>query len=98
MRRLRAFAYSLLVALAVFLYLALPTLRALYGQVVELPVYALVALAAGWIVWALLADSRGRTTNHGVPTDQADAEETEPDSEGAEPDVEEELATIKDET
>lgn len=54
MRRHRAFVYSVTVALGVFLYLSLPTLRELYGPIVNIPVYALVALVAGALTWDVL--------------------------------------------
>lgn len=47
MSRLRAAGYGGVVAVVVFVYLALPTLRQLFGPIVNLPVYAGVALAAG---------------------------------------------------
>jgi hypothetical protein len=89
MRRLRALAYSGAVALAVFVYLALPTLRALYGPVVTLPVYGVVALVAGGLVWVLLADrdSPERTAR------RADRDtDARP---GADEDVDEELARLR---
>jgi hypothetical protein len=92
MRRLRALGYSLFVAAAVFIYLALPTLREMYGQVVDLPVYAFVALTAGGLTWVLLAGSARRSTDHEVPTGEDDVDvETEAN-------VDEELATLKEET
>jgi hypothetical protein len=87
MGRLRALGYSAAVSLAVFVYLALPTLRELYGPVVNLPVYALLALVAGAATWAVLTDSNGTRTRR-------PAVEVDDDAEGSE-DVDEELARLR---
>lgn len=54
MDRLRALAYAGGVAVAVFAYLALPLLQELYGQVVNLPVYAVIALLAGGVTYSAI--------------------------------------------
>lgn len=87
MSRLRALGYSGAVSLAVFVYLGLPTLRELYGPVVNIPVYALIALVAGGATWAVLTDSeesRERQTAVEVGDDTARGE-----------DVDEELARLR---
>lgn len=87
MDRLRALGYSGAVSLAVFVYLALPTLRELYGPVVNLPVYALLALVAGAATWAVLTDSKGPRKRQPTVEVGDDAEESE--------DVDEELARLR---
>lgn len=87
MGRLRALGYSGAVSLAVFVYLALPTLRELYGPVVNLPVYALIALVAGGATWAVLADS-------GEPRERRPSVEVGEDAESRE-EVDEELARLR---
>jgi len=87
MDRLRALGYSGAVSLAVFVYLALPTLRELYGPVVNLPVYALLAVVAGAATWAVLTDSKGKRKRRPAVEVGDDAEESE--------DVDEELARLR---
>jgi hypothetical protein len=87
MSRLRALGYSGAVALAVFVYLALPTLRELYGPVVNLPVYALLALVAGGATWAVLTDSKGTAERRPAVEMDDDTEDNE--------DVDEELARLR---
>ena len=87
MGRLRALGYSGAVSLAVFVYLALPTLRELYGPVVNVPIYALVAIVAGGATWAVLTDSgesRERRPAGDVGNDEEESE-----------DVDEELARLR---
>jgi len=96
MRRLRALGYSGAVAAAVFVYLALPTLRELYGPVVNIPVYTLVALVAGGATWAVLSE-RGETPDHSRNRQarlRRGVEEEGDDGEGTE-DVDEELARLR---
>lgn len=87
MGRLRALGYSGAVSLAVFVYLALPTLRELYGPVVNVPIYALVALVAGGATWAVLTDSGESQERRPAVKVGGDAEESE--------DVDEELARLR---
>lgn len=47
MTRLRALGYGALVAVVAFYYLAVPTLRELFGPVAVLPAYAAVAVLVG---------------------------------------------------
>jgi len=54
MSRLRRLGYSAAVGITVFALLSIPVLGQLYGPVVYLPVYALVAFVAGGVTWALL--------------------------------------------
>lgn len=56
------------VALGLFTYLALPTLRKLYGTVVDIPVYAALAILAGAITYSMLSDlGRIRERRHENP-------------------------------
>jgi hypothetical protein len=87
MGRLRTLGYSGAVSLAVFVYLALPTLRELYGPVVNVPIYALVALVAGGATWAVLTDSSESRERRPAVDVGADGEEGE--------DVDEELARLR---
>ena len=87
MGRLRTLGYSGAVSLAVFVYLALPTLRELYGPVVNVPIYALVALVAGGATWAVLTDSSESRERRPAVDVGGDGEESE--------DVDEELARLR---
>ncbi|MEF8886411.1 MAG: hypothetical protein V5A30_01300 [Haloarculaceae archaeon] len=87
MDRLRALGYSGAVSLAVFVYLALPTLRELYGPVVNLPVYVLLALVAGGATWAVLTDSKATRERRPAVEMGDDTEDNE--------DVDEELARLR---
>jgi hypothetical protein len=87
MGRLRTLGYSGAVSLAVFVYLALPTLRELYGPVVNVPIYALVALVAGGATWAVLTDSSESRERRPAVDVGGDGEEGE--------DVDEELARLR---
>lgn len=87
MGRLRALGYSVAVSLAVFVYLALPTLREVYGPVVNIPIYALVALVAGGATWAVLTDSQESRERQAAVEVGDDVEEGE--------DVDEELARLR---
>jgi hypothetical protein len=87
MSRLRALGYSGAVSLAVFVYLGLPTLRELYGPVVNIPVYALVALVAGGATWAVLTDSEDTQERRPAVERGEDTGESE--------DVDEELARLR---
>jgi hypothetical protein len=89
MRRLRAFGYSILITLAVFVYLALPMLRSMFGPTVNLVIYGAVALLAGRIAWLLLAGVENTST------DQIEPDELDEDIEIDEDDVANELETIK---
>ena len=82
--RFRAFVYSGVVAATVFLYLALPTLRTIYGPVANIPVYALVALVAGRLTWLLLADRRGETRAEAGPGPRGDVADDADDDEAVE--------------
>lgn len=53
MRHIRAAAYGVGVAIAVFVYLGLPRLRELYGPEAILAAYAGIALIAGGITYSL---------------------------------------------
>jgi hypothetical protein len=53
MRHLRAAAYGIGVAIAVFVFLGLPMLRSLYGPEAILAAYAGIALIAGGITYSL---------------------------------------------
>ncbi|MEF8853730.1 MAG: hypothetical protein V5A28_15145 [Haloarculaceae archaeon] len=98
MGRLRAFGYSVVVAGTVFLYLALPTLRTLYGPVANIPVYALVALVAGGITWLFLVDRPGETPTAAGPGPRRDVEDDPDDDEAVEDEeVENELASLREE-
>lgn len=110
MGKLRAAAYAVGVAVAVFAYLALPLLRELYGPVVNLPVYAAVAVTAGVCTYSLVRTiqgiAAGNAEDPGVPGAVGDGEATGDDAvagrEGdatdrPEPDVDRELEQIKEE-
>ncbi len=103
MSRLRALAYAACVSVGVFVYLALPTLRDLFGPVANLVVYGFVALLAGVVTYGLVfrlydVDHEEASGSTGVSTvPEADPEETaeravEPSSE----DIDRELETIRD--
>jgi hypothetical protein len=89
MRRLRALGYSVLVSLVVFVYLALPMLRSMFGPAVNLVIYGAIALLAGRIAWLLLTDTAADSTP------EIDREVVEGDVEIDEEDVANELETIK---
>lgn len=94
MNGIRRGAYSLAVAVVVFLVLSLPVLTRLFGPVVYLPVYGLVAALAGAVAWSVF----GWLTGDG----ETGREEIEPVSNGAEADypeadVERELEDLKQE-
>jgi hypothetical protein len=97
MGRVRAFGYSVVVAGTVFLYLALPTLRTLYGPVANIPVYALVALVAGRLTWLLLVDRPGETPTEPGPGPSSDVEDDADDETVEDEEVESELATLREE-
>ncbi len=79
MKRRRVFGYSATVTIVVFVGLALPVLRQIYGPVVALVAYAGVALVAGGLTWSLLSrtsDSEtGNTTAHVVTSTTNDQSE-----------------------
>jgi len=54
MGRFRRLAYSVSVALLVFLILAVPVLSQLYGPVVYLPIYGFISLVVGSATWWVL--------------------------------------------
>jgi hypothetical protein len=102
MRRHRAFVYSITVALGVFLYLSLPTLRTLYGPIVNIPVYALVALVAGALTWDVLtgadetaASRAGLTGESGIETSGERATGPGRGEAGSEADVDDELTQLR---
>jgi hypothetical protein len=97
MGRVRAFGYSVVVAGTVFLYLALPTLRTLYGPVANIPVYALVALVAGRLTWLFLVDRPGETPTEPGPGPSSDVEDDADDETVEDEEVESELATLREE-
>lgn len=51
MGRLRAFLYASGVTFGVFAYLALPLLRQMYGPMVDLPVFGVIALVTGLLTY-----------------------------------------------
>jgi hypothetical protein len=107
MRRPRAFVYSVTVALGVFLYLSLPTLRELYGPIVNLPVYALVALVVGTLTWDVLTGAGDTATPqtelNGANSTESGGERTVGPAHpgesgpGAEADVDDELTQLRNE-
>jgi hypothetical protein len=105
MRRSRAFVYSVTITLGVFLYLSLPTLRELYGPIVNLPAYALVALVAGALTWDVLTGAGDTTTPRAEPSGERSSERTvEPGrssragtGSGNGADVDDELTQLRDE-
>lgn len=109
MARTRAAAYAVGVAVAVFAYLALPLLRELYGPVVNLPVYAAVALTAGICTYSLVRTIQGIARDDAgdpaVPGDvggESAGDDAAADHEGEgtdrpAPDVDRELEQIKEE-
>lgn len=105
MSRARAAAYATGVAIAVFAYLALPLLRELYGPVVDLPVYAAVALTVGVCTYSLVRTVQGALAGANDPaTDPAGSRreevldgEAEGREDRPEPDVDRELEQIKEE-
>jgi uncharacterized membrane protein (DUF485 family) len=100
MGRLRTFGVSLAVATAVFVYLALPLLQRMFGEWVNIPVYAGIALLAGAITWAVVSglssavddDPAGVRARREFDRDADDEETTEA---GPDPDVETEMEQLK---
>jgi len=68
MNRGRALEYSIGVSVLVFVVLALPVLRELYGPVAALGAYAGVALVAGGMTWSLLRSRGESATDTAGPT------------------------------
>lgn len=60
MTRLRALGYGVLVAVVVFYWLAVPTLRDIAGPVVVLPAYAAVAVLAGAVTYRAITHLAAR--------------------------------------
>lgn len=61
---LRALGYGALVTVVVFYYIAVPTLRGLFGPVAVLPAYVAVALLAGVVTYhavRFLSDRDGQS-------------------------------------
>lgn len=102
MGRFRAAAFGVGVAVAVFTYLALPLLRELYGPVVNLPVYAVVALTAGVCTYAIVRTiqgfAAGETRERPTPEDALDQGEGSPEEDRPQPDVDRELEQIKEDS
>lgn len=100
MGRLRRSGYSIGIALTVFVYLSLPTLRQLYGPVVNIPVYAVIALLAGGITWEVLGklstDSPSEKTVLWID-DELAASEDLPDDVEVNVGVDDELNRLRDE-
>ncbi|MFC7076786.1 hypothetical protein [Haloarcula halophila] len=93
MDRRRALGYGVSVSVVVFVVLALPTLRDVYGPEAVLAAYAVVSLLAGALTWSLLS-------NLGTSTDDADEEATiqvvaPEEIEGATVPVDGELETLR---
>lgn len=83
MKRHRALGYSLAVTVAVFVALAMPTLRAMFGPVAILVVYAGVALVAGGLTYSWLprvASWLDRDVGAGEPAAEGDADAAESDA------------------
>lgn len=101
MSRLRTLGISAAVTLAVFVYLALPLLREMIGPVVNLPVYAGIALLAGGVTWAVVRDFSSDPETEPPAGMKARREvDEEPDEEGRRPapDVETEMEQLREET
>ncbi len=100
MSRLRAVGISAAVTLAVFVYLALPLLREMIGPVVNLPVYAGIALLAGAVTWAVVRDfsSDPETDPAGMTARREVDDETEEEGPRPAPDVETEMEQLREET
>ncbi|MFB6227247.1 MAG: hypothetical protein ABEH88_01465, partial [Halobacteriales archaeon] len=100
MGRLRQIGYSVGIVLIVFIYLSLPTLRQLYGPVVNIPVYAAIALLAGGTAWVafskLSTDSADEQMMMGIDDDPPVGDEI-PDSGKEEIDIDEEVETLREE-
>lgn len=78
MTRLRALGYAALVTVVVFYYLAVPTLRDLFGPEVVLPAYAAVAVLAGAVTYHAV----GVLSRVGASDDSAGDETGAPASHG----------------
>lgn len=100
MNRLRQIGYSVGIALIVFVYLSLPTLRQLYGPVVNIPVYATMALLAGGIAWMtlsnLFADPAEEEMVMGLDDDSS-VDDDSPDKESGDIDIDEEVEILHEE-
>lgn len=105
MRRTRALGYSVVVAVAVFVALALPTLRSMFGPAVVLAVYAAVAVVAGGVTYATVpklaawlhrdVEQSGSSVADGAADDEADDGAGEADDEADDPLVEEEIERLR---
>lgn len=69
--RLRALSYGALVAVVVFYYLAVPTLRELIGPAVVLPAYVAVAVLAGILTYHVVRYRSEREVVEDVTLDRA---------------------------
>ena len=100
MGRLRRLGYSIGIALMVFSYLSLPTLRQLYGPVVNIPVYAAIALLAGGVTWEILSklstDSSSEKTVLWI-NDELSASEDLPDDVEVNVGVDDEINRLREE-
>lgn len=92
MNGVRRGAYSLAVAVVVFLALSLPVLTRLFGPVVYLPVYGVVAALAGAVAWSVFGWLTGDKKT-GRDEVEPVSERTETDY--PEADVERELKDLK---
>lgn len=104
MDRLRAVAYGSAVSVAAFTYLALPLLREVYGPEVLIPVYALMAVVAGFVTYSIVRTVQRRAPDpSGDPAreylEEATGDDDERDGDDAarpEPDVDREIEQLKD--
>lgn len=71
MSRTRALGYGALVAVVVFYYLAVPTLRDLVGPAVVLPAYVAVAVLAGVVTYHAVRYFSGRAGTADVTPERA---------------------------
>jgi len=106
MSRLRAVGVSAAVTLAVFVYLALPLLREMIGPVVNLPVYAGIALLAGGVTWSVVRNfstdpepetPAGMRARRDLETGETDAGPDGDEEPPREPDVEAEMEQLREE-
>lgn len=98
MSRLRSLGVSAAVAVGVFIYLALPLLQEMFGPIVNIPVYAGIALLAGAVTWAVIgglseaaeSEPAGVRARREFESDDDEENESTP-----EPDVETEMEQLK---
>lgn len=96
MNRRRAFGVSMSITVIVFVTLALPTLRALYGPQAVIMAYAAVSILAGGLTWSLLAQFVN-TTADGDTDKQTTIEVVAPTTERGTVVVDGELETLREE-